>query len=179
MISRRTGTSLVLGLALLLTGCGFRPLYGESAPGISSAAEMKRIRLDTRNDRVDYLVRTNLLRALQIEQAAGEPLYKLRVRLRERREGVAVERDTSITRFNYRLTASFDLIDLETNETLFTGRDRSVAAYNVVDNQFATLSAQRQSEERAALDISDQIKLRLAIYFDQRSKVPVSSETGP
>ncbi len=165
-----TAVTLALAAGLVLSGCGFRPLYGDYAPGVSAHEELSRIRLNTRNDRVDYLVRTNLIDRLHTTRASAEPKYELRVRLRDEREGVAVERDASITRFNYQLVAVYELTDIETNEVMFNGKSRSVAAYNVVDNQFATLSAQRDAEERAAQDIADDVKIRIAIFFDRAER---------
>lgn len=175
--------ALALLTAAVLTGglsaCGFRPLYGDLGDGTMAADQLRRIQLDTRNDRIDYLVRTNLIKGLQIQYADAPPAYTLRVRMRDRREGVAVERDTSITRFNYELRAQFALSDLDTGTVLFEGRTRSVAAYNVVDNQFATLSAQRDAEERAAQAISDDIKLQVAIYFDRHASGSAGETVPP
>lgn len=59
-------------------------------------------------------------------------------------------------------------MDIRTGNTVHEGQSRSIASYNVVDSQFATLSAQRDAEERAAVELSEDIKLRLAIFFDRQ-----------
>ena len=97
-----------------------------------------------------------------------DPDYQLRIDLREEREGVAIERDASITRYNYRLQARYSLFDVRTGNVVHEGRSRSIASYNVVDSQFATLIARRDAEERAATELSEDIKLRLAIFFDRQ-----------
>ncbi len=158
----------VLMAFCMLSACGFRPLYGETASGLSSAGELARIRLNTRNDPVDAEVRSHLRDVLRTG-ATGEPAkYELAVRIEERTEAVAIEADTSITRFNLRLLSQIQLTDLETGAVVHTDAARSITAYNVVDSQFATLSAERDARRRAAHDLAEEIKLRLAVYFDRR-----------
>ena len=44
---------------------------------------------------------------------------------------------------------------------------RAIAPYNVVDSQFATLSAERDAQERAAREVGEDIRTRLGLYFEQ------------
>jgi LPS-assembly lipoprotein len=160
--------AVLTAVMFLVSACGFRPLYGEHSPGVSAGSELASIQLRTLNNRIDYLVRTNLIEKLQLSNAEGLPKYELALNLESDREGAAIEPDTTITRFNYTLRAKYDLIDLASRKTIYQGASRSIAAYNVVDDQFATLAARRNAQERTALDISDDIKLKLAIFFDRQ-----------
>ena len=42
---------------------------------------------------------------------------------------------------------------------------RSVTSYDLVDSDFATLSAESDARKRAVRQISEDIKIRLGIYF--------------
>ncbi|MGF1453896.1 MAG: LPS assembly lipoprotein LptE [Alphaproteobacteria bacterium] len=159
---------LLIFSVLLIAACGFRPLYGETASGASGAAELARIQLNTRNDRADALVRGHLRDLMATGSTGAPPKYELVVRIDERAEPVAIEADTTITRFNLRLSARIQLKDLATGAVIHTDAARSITAYNVVDSQFATLAAERNAEDRAALDLAEDIKLRLALFFDRQ-----------
>ncbi len=154
-------------IALVLSGCGFRPLYGTDSAGASAADELAQIQLTTPNNRIDYLVRSHLQKVLRTGQTATPAKFDLSVRLTEQTEQVAIEEDTSITRFKLRLFGSFELRDLSTGDILYSDTSRSITAYNVVESQFATRAALRDAEARAAQDLGDDIKLRLSLYFDR------------
>lgn len=170
LIHRLTGPLLAGALAVSLTACGFTPLYGVQE-GTSSRTEQELAQIEIMqisDDRLGYDVYNALVDRLSPTGLPANPDYQLRVRLREDREGVAIERDASITRYNYRLNATYALIDVRSGNVIHEGTSRSIAAYNVVDNQFATLSAQRDAQERAAVELSEDIRLRLGIFFGRQ-----------
>jgi len=156
-------------LAATLGACGFQPLYGENAGGARTDVELAQIQvMEIDYDRTGQDVYNALIERLSPGGEPAAPDYQLRVTLRERREGVAIERDASITRYNYQLLAHYSLVDMRSGNVIHEGDSRSIASYNVVDSQFATLMAQRDAEERAATELSEDIKLRLAIFFDRQ-----------
>ena len=157
------------GLAVTLAACGFQPLYGERSDGVRTDAELANIQVTPIDDgRTGFDVYNALIDRLSPNGEPSSPDYELRINLRERREGVAIERDASITRYNYQLLARYSLVDIRSGNVVHEGRSRSIASYNVVDSQFATLMARRDAEERAATELSEDIKLRLAIFFDRQ-----------
>jgi len=100
----------------------------------------------------------------------GAARYRLIVTLSENREGLALRRDASVTRYNYVLRATFELRDAATDVVVDKGDARAIAAYNVVDSQFATLSAEQDAETRAARELAEQIRLRLGVGFERRTR---------
>jgi len=163
----RSGIGVLLAAAL--GACGFQPLYGEHADGGRTDAELAQIQvMEMALGRTGHDVYNALIDRLSPNGEPSEPDYQLSIDLRETREGVAIERDASITRYNYLLTARYRLIDTRSGNVIHEGQSRSIASYNVVDSQFATLTARRDAEERAATELSEDIKLRLAIFFDRQ-----------
>jgi len=157
-------------LALPLAACGFRPLYAETAiPGGASAA-FASIAVDaitSANDAEE--IGLDLERALHdvLSQPgnAPAPVYRLRVRLTDERRPLAIQDDSSIARYTYRLSARWTLLPANAEEEtkpLAEGAAQAIASYNVVDSQFATVVARRDAEKRAARDVAEQIRLRLA-----------------
>jgi len=169
MVRRLVQIGMAMALAGALSACGFQPLYGEHGDGARTDAELGRIEVVAiESGRTGHDVYNALIDRLSPSGAPANPDYQLQVNLRERREGVAIERDASITRYNYRLLARYSLVDKRSGNIVHEGESRSIASYNVVDSQFATLMAQRDAEERAATELSEDIKLRLAIFFDRQ-----------
>lgn len=157
----------ILAAAPLVGACGFRPLYaGGTAPSV--VPELAAIHIAQGPGRLGQVVTGYLLDRLTPLGPPEEPKYELRLRLREEREGVALERDATVTRFNLRLVAEFTLDDAAAERRLTEGVVQTVAAYNALRSGFANVIAERDARERAARVLSEEIKTRLSVYFVRR-----------
>ncbi len=150
--------------ASLIGACGFRPLYGGGGRS-EVAAELSSIRVSPIRDRLGQQVRNELLNQLNPGGQAADTRYVLTVRLRDSIQELAVEKDEVSTRANYRLNASYSLIDTETNERVFSDSSFVVSSYNILSADFATLVAERDAQERAAGQMAENITTRLALFL--------------
>jgi LPS-assembly lipoprotein len=156
----------LLVLPLALAACGFQPLYGERTRGGPGSVEaLGQIAVGAIPDRLGQILRNNLVDRLTPAGEPDRPRYRLAVALIVSKEGLAITKDESITRFNLRINASFVLYDAQSNAEVTRGVSRTIAAYNVVTSQFATLVAEKDAESRAARELSDDIRTRLAVFF--------------
>lgn len=158
---------VLAGMWLLISACGFQPLYSQSGAGPAVQAELAAIAVDVKDSRLERLVYSSLLDELTPLGAPAVPAYHLEVSLEAIRTGVGFEEDDSVTRFNFQLIGTWRLIDADSRKVLFQSASRSIAAYNVVTSQFATLTAEKDAEERAAVDLSRDIRLQLSLHFRQ------------
>jgi len=164
LYSRRTSLIGLLASTAVLGGCGFRPLYQSSNSEIETV--LAQIDIDPIPDRLGRDVRNALIKSLRQPATRSLPArYRLKVDLRQTVEGVAIQEDDSITRFNFRLNANFALFEKSGDVELTRGNVRTAAAYNVVDSEFATLTARRDVEERAAREIVEKIRVRLSLFL--------------
>ena len=154
-----------------LSACGFRPLYaavdGDRSPVVE---ELSAIRVVQGPGRLGQLVAGHLLDSLTPLGPPAAPRYALRVGLREGREGVALEPDAAVTRFNLTLTATFTLDEADGGRRLTAGTVRAVAGYNVLRAEFANVIAERDARERAARAVADDIGTLLSVYFVRRAR---------
>lgn len=153
---------------LLLSACGFHPLYG-GIPGEIRRLELSQVSVTPIESRLGVTLRNALIDRMTPDGEPAYPQYRLDIRLTEFREGVAIQEDASITRYNYQLTGAYQLFDLGTGKIVYQGEARSVAAYNVAESPFATLSVERDAANRTALDLSSQMELALALFFQRRA----------
>jgi len=167
----RTSLIVLAGLLVgLATGCGFRPLYGDgSAARTSATSELAKVAVAPIGDRVGQLVRNNLIDQLTPRGPSAERRYRLKIILTPSSEGVALARDEAATRINFKLHGKFALTELATGQEILQGSARSIAVYNVVSADFSTLTAETVAKRRAAREISDEIKTRLAVFFSRRA----------
>ena len=153
-----------LAACLLLGACGFRPMYGSSlAPALSS------VYVEPIAERDGYELRNTLIDALHSDGDKAGKVYSLKVTLNESSQGIALQNDATITRYNNRLEARYTLSDMKGN-VLTTGSQTELSAYNVVQSPYATLVAEQDASKRAAQDVAERIHLDLGVWFRQHGR---------
>jgi LPS-assembly lipoprotein len=157
--------SLFAASAFALTGCGFHPLYGDGGSGVGPA--LGTIFVEPISDRVGYELRNDLLDLLNFSGSPETSHYRLKLYLTEREDAVVLQANTSITRYNYTLTAHYELTPKGSTDTVKMGDLTAFAAYNVAAAPFlyATATAQRDAHNRAADDIAERLRTELAVYL--------------
>lgn len=166
---------LVCGLALGLAACGFRPLYGRYGANPGAQRIFASIYVPPiEGQHAGYELRNSLIDLLQASQSPDGTIYRLDVNLRESRQGVAVQPNSSITRYNYTLEADYRLTDARTGKTVTTGTQSTLSAYNVMPSSstssYSTLMARQDAQRRAVEDIAYRIRLDLGVFFSQRAQ---------
>ncbi|MEI9930728.1 MAG: LPS assembly lipoprotein LptE [Rhizomicrobium sp.] len=163
-------TTAALALAFAASGCGFHPLYGNSADTAATAGELALIYVDPIDEqKLGYELRNTLIDLFDSSGRAYKNAYRLHVTLSEKSEGVAVQNDAAITRYNDTLTVRYTLTDKK-GAVLTQGTETGLSAYNVVASPYASLMAQKDSDIRSAEDIAYRIRTDLAVYFAREAK---------
>lgn len=155
--------TLLIALLPLLAGCGFHPLYGDARlePQLAS------IFVEPVAERDGYELRNTLINLLASNGESGGKAYRLKLNLTETNQGVALQNDATITRYNDTLTVSYVLSDAKGAE-ITHGTQTSLASYNTVNSPYATLAGQQDADKRAAEEIAERIRLDLGVYFHHR-----------
>ncbi|MDA0651679.1 MAG: LPS assembly lipoprotein LptE [Proteobacteria bacterium] len=148
-------------IALLLSGCGFRPLY--QSGGGSDEAALATIEVVGIKDRLGQQLRNLLTERLSPRGRSARTDYRLTVTLNEARQGLAIRKDETATRANLTINADFKLVALA-NPRLgtFAGKAHSTISYNILTSDFATLSAEKDARNRASRALAEEIRLRVA-----------------
>lgn len=151
-------------LLCLLAGCGFQPLYG-GAGGRALQSDLAAISVApiTRNSgqRTGQILRQSLLD----QMGQNEPQYKLEVTLDQTDAGSGFRADEATTRINITLTAHYQLRRLSDNKVILSDDTSSFSAYDVVESEFATLTARQDTLRGLAEQLSRRISSRLVAYF--------------
>ncbi|MBV8977622.1 MAG: hypothetical protein JO261_06330 [Alphaproteobacteria bacterium] len=158
--------ALICLLAVPLGGCGFHPLYGDSGATAATADKLARIYVEPIPAKLGYELRNTLIDLFDSSGELAHASYRLRVVLNTKSQGVAIQNDAAITRYNDTLSVGYELVDRK--GTLITkGVESGISAYNVVASPYATLVAQEDADKHAAQDIAYRIRTDLAVYFAQ------------
>ncbi len=128
---------LVAVAASAAAGCGFEPQFKprpEQPNGATAATDLSYVAISPISERSGQLVLNELIELFGVAQSVDEQVFRLDIRLLESREGLAIEQDDTITRYNLRLAASFRLVDRRNDAEVLQGSTRAIAAYNVAEH---------------------------------------------
>jgi LPS-assembly lipoprotein len=167
---------LVFLLAGTTAGC-FQPLYGTQSttggPAVASAlgaVDIEQIDAATGTDdaRIGVELRNDLIFALQGGSGGGSPTHSLKIRLIPSRYTTSVDLQTGRSSTDvYNLTATYQLTDLRTGRVVLTGSAVAPVSYDTPGEQqrFARARGLRDAENRAAQQIAENMRARLASFF--------------
>ncbi len=163
----------VLAVAVVLGGlsaCGFRPLYGQHGDR-SVNEDLATVRIAPVGDRIGQQLHNFLLDRINPRGSSAEPNFVLQIKLEESLSTLAFRKDATATRANLQVSVVYELRDIKTGKQVFRAQSSVTTSYNIVESDFATLSAKADARRRAARNLSDEIRTRLAIYFNRQRRV--------
>jgi LPS-assembly lipoprotein len=154
---------LCVAAALALAGCGYRPLYGSAEGNGNVAASLSSIMIPEAGDRAGQLVRNDLLSSMR--SGKGEERYLLNLTTMLADNNIVAKPQPNVTRQSIQITATYQLVDKSNGAIVTQGTTFARASYDVIRQPFADLQAQTDATERAALEVSADIRTRLAAHF--------------
>ena len=155
-----------LGALVFVGACGFEPLYGQRG-GSSVVSDLAATKVDLIEDRIGQQLRNTLVEEITPGGAPRSPRYLLEVKLQENKSTLAIRLDETTSRAVLELHATFTLRRTNDGQVLYDGLSRATTSYNVVNSDFATVNAEADARRRAIRVLGDDIKLRLASYFNK------------
>lgn len=158
--------------APMLSGCGFTPVYATN--GGSARPLLLRMHLQ---DVVGAEAPRDSVRAAfdrRVAATDADALYDLRLDVREAAVPLAVQIDDSVTRYNYRLSASYKLIRRSDQKTI-DGVSEAVASFNVVASQYSTLFAEKRARQKAATALADLVERSILLKMTEEERAAIDA----
>lgn len=163
---RRVLAWLACAAVLAAAGCGYRPLYGTAGDDRGVVAALASVSIPEADTRLGQIVRGDLLSAMRPAGTAGQDRYALVLRPEVKSASIIDRPLPSTTRRSVQVVVNFELAGSE--GLLLAGKTFSQVSYDVVREPFADMQAEANAMERAAHEVSMDIRSRLAAYFASR-----------
>ena len=161
----------IASCALLLSGCGYRPVYGERSAAVSgegARAHLGSVKILGIADRRGQLLRNYLLDRMTPRGEPATPRYILSVTTNEGRRITDSRPDGTATRADLVVAARYNLRDATTDLVVFAERSEGLATYNLLTARFASVASEDEARRRAVEQIADQIALQVALFLNRR-----------
>jgi LPS-assembly lipoprotein len=177
----------MLGLAvtLLVSGCGWKPLYERPGASVNSggaSAELAKISIDPvetlkgpdplsgnptetlYHSRAAQLLQNYLKEALNPYGAPEAASYHLAVQLTQLTRAASSLGDGTATREDLVMSAQYRLNNGK-DKTVLDETTSIVTSYDILREPYADLTSRRDAQQRAAQQIAEAIQTRLAAYL--------------
>lgn len=170
-MSRIAPVAALGAAALLLTGCGLKPLYSGGSSG-AVAQTLGQIEVAPIEGKAGWLVANALRDRLGAVPGGQGARYRLEIKLDDEITGLAIRRDDSVARERRTLRARYQLVELNQGGVVLDATAGSDAGIDVVGSDYATIAAESTALERLSERVADQILTRLAIYVGRTPTAP-------
>jgi len=160
-----THLALICFVAVQLSACGsYRPLYGKGPDGTSVAGSLASLSVEEQHSRAGQLLRNELLDGA----GPGQVRFSLKLVVTERVIDVANLSSSSAARRRYNLAAHYEMVDMATSKPVTNGDSFSNVEFDTLNIPVSDLTAAENAKSRAAKELGQDIKLRLAAFLSSQ-----------
>lgn len=157
---------LLLSL-LLLTGCGFTPLYSQNNTYLKDA----QITVDPIPNQYGNQMRQILQNSLKTNAENPKNQYRLIVKSPSFKAGdKTISADEFASTMQISGKTTYYLEDLKTKKNIYFGNLTSVGSYTVVKDPYATTVAKNHVQEELSKQLAEQIALDVLAKLSEESK---------
>ncbi|HVC54343.1 MAG TPA: LPS assembly lipoprotein LptE [Stellaceae bacterium] len=179
MPPRRTLLGWALGGALgfgvaVLQGCGWTPLYANSASGPADA-ELRAIRVAPVPERIGETLTMALRQSLNPNSDPTPPRYLLRITLHTARSDLGIQTQGLGTRGRFDAYATFVLSDIKSGAQLQSGNSHIADSFDILANEYSNIVAEDDARKRAVEELADDITNRLTVFLQRRAALAAAA----
>jgi LPS-assembly lipoprotein len=174
--SRKLAAAGIFLFPLILTSCGFRPLYGDKSYDKAVMSDLASVQVMPLQDRTGQLIHNALLTDINPNGEPSKPRYQLVTTASNSESQQALRKDDTATRNKIVYSVTFYLY--ENNARVLSGSFSQMFSYDYLEQHYANISAEDDIHRRAAQSIADEIRNRVAAYFAKAAEVKAQSGNG-
>ena len=159
-----------IGLLLALTSCGFNPLYDSSR--CASVPELELIKIEQIPDREGQILKNYLIDNLTPYGKCQSSKYVMTVKLQKSERYLAFRRDYTPRQNQLIFLCDIELRDIASGEVIYKDKFRTIASYTAAlkaeHSSFSSVIANESESNRALRTMAENIKIRLASFFENQ-----------
>lgn len=165
-LSRRLGHAgraaiLAVAGAIALSACTVQPLYAPAPTGAAVSTALDRIAIDQVDTRVAQEVRNRLI----FEMGNGRTqaaAYRMKLTVATSESPLGVTPVETAPTYSITVAATYEVRAVGTDEIVLRGTSRGQASFDRITQIYANTRARLDAENRAAVEVATDIRIRLA-----------------
>lgn len=160
---------LALLSVVLLSACGFSPVYGTRGSNVSGVEDaLSLVSINRIPDREGQYLRNALIDRMHPNGSPVNARYSLKIAaVTEQLVDLDITKDSDSTRAQLRLNTAMVLNDLQTGELVLSRRLSAVTSTNILSSEFSTRVSEDNARLNALSELARQAEQHLSLYFRQ------------
>lgn len=157
----------VAGLPLILSACGWAPLYADLETGPASE-ELRAVKVDPIPERIGQRLELALRNSFN---PVGEPTparYRLATTLATYLSNLGIQSQGLGTLGKFDVYATYYLIDMQSGSNLLVNTLHVTNTFDLNPNQYSTIVGNDDAAVRCVTELDQEITTRLNLFFQRR-----------
>lgn len=149
----------LLLLSVAVTSCGFTPLYKRPVNQETACNnfEVTVPNIDAAGQRLKY----RLQDLLNVACIRPDNKFKVGVTVNKTKQGLGIQQDREITRFNMILDSNYNVFDVDASKKIYSSRSRISGAFDAQTSDYGTYSIEQDTVVQLAEDLAREISLKI------------------
>ncbi len=158
---------------MLVSACGFEPIYGVNNSKSGQAANTKEMlaNIDISNipDRDGQYLRNALIDRFYPDSRPANAAYILNIDpIEENIIDLDITKSSDATRAQLHLKTQMNLVEKGSGKIILSRNLQAVSSYNILTSEFATRVSEQNTRENALNDLARQIDLQIGLYLRRK-----------
>ncbi len=157
-------------VVLVLGACGFHPLYEnherEGSKVCGNFTVDKITKYDVSGEKLQYELQDLLNEAC----ISTDKNYLVVLNITKTKEGIGIQRDREITRYNIHYVTSFTLKDKEADKIVYHGTSIMVGGYDAQVSDYGTYALEKDTERKLFDETAYDISMKISNTLKQKEK---------
>ncbi len=154
--------------ALLVAGCGFRPLYYDVSTMSGGESVLDNVSISSIAGSTGQQLKNELIDRFYNNGYPENPQYVLSIELKEATRDIVIQKDDVTSRAQIVMIINYVLLEKETRKILGKGAERSVGSYNILGSQYANIVTRDKARDLALKELADKMALRVAVMLTDK-----------
>lgn len=156
--------------AFLLSGCGFKPMYGSQISQVNSgvSSQLSQIAIDIIPDREGQTLRNALIDRFYKTGYPTNPIATLKIsKVEETRNELDLTKSSDATRAQLRMSSTMTLMN-KSGSFVLKRPLKTITSFNILGSEFASRVTEESARQSAIQDLVRQIELNLSLYYNDK-----------
>lgn len=155
--------------SIMISACELKPLYAKKNRGDYNLCEnfIVNLRKETIEGQKLKLKLSDLLNQTCIMKDNN---YNIDIELANNKQGLGIQRDREITRFNMLLTAIYNVHSENDNKIIYSAKSRASGAFDAQTSDYGTYAIEQDTVYKLAEELAEEIALKITTKIIQQQE---------
>lgn len=156
---------LIIFFLFSLTACGFKPMLARNSEGHTMLEKVQLVSVEGPDQpRLHRIISERIA-------SSNNPLYQLKIQVAEEISSIGVMKDGQSTRYKVKATFNYNLVEIDTQDTIDKGSIFLYSSYDVPQSEFANYISERYTNDNLLEELCEELKSRLILVLSSRGEV--------